>query len=358
MAAASVRTPESLEDAAADPPALETALGGLTPAASASLSSEPTPGAPADVEDAGDDASSAESAEKSSAGQEQGGEPDATNDDYSKTFDSPPAEEAEAQSEKDVPSTSQEPSAAAGPPESVPAAPTTTGQPMQPTPVAEQLVVQAKPSDTTLAQTGDQDGGSDEAPGVDITRLVAEIAARADASSTEPPKPPMIPSASAATPLSTLPPQPQASLIAAASPSLPPKPAATAQAAHQTPPFIHPETFKRFQQGMPGGPSPTSAAPSIPMELASPSQPQSATSLTSSAFPPYNAVPFDPNLPAHLRPRPSLTPQEVQSRWEMFLEDEHRFTTEAKWDSFPDRSRIFVGKTCKTTVIDSGVLDL
>lgn len=221
-------------------------------------------------------------------------------------------------------------------------------------PIADQL---AAASNSAAAATPDP--AADEhiqgSGNVDVQKLVDQIAAKAvelpssDAVTSQTPHEAVTFSAQPATTAINL---PQSS-------SLPPKPVITQQAGQ---PRARPEDFHPF---------PSRGPPPMPMQGVVHSQAAShgnisyltanapgTASLAAASLPPppqksFNsgAQPFAP-LPNVLAvPGPGTSHREglhgaqLQQAWDSFQADEKRYMTEAKWERFPDGSRIFIGES-------------
>lgn len=178
-------------------------------------------------------------------------------------------------------------------------------------------------------------GGDSDATAIDIQKLVDEITAKAEAeaSSEQPP----------ANPSAPLQPQSPPSMDVDL-PSLPPKPALTQEQSQQT------YSQATYHHGsLPNAP-PFSSAPAT-----TPSQPAySATNGAPGAHmsqpPAYNPTPPFASYPNAYPPgtTPSQAPANngagLQQTYDEFLADERKHMSEAKWERFPDGSRIFIGE--------------
>lgn len=199
-------------------------------------------------------------------------------------------------------------------------------------------------------------GEDDDPAAVDIQKLVDDITARATASSTSVPAQPGSPPPTAQiTP--SLPP----SLNASQPTSLPPRPSVAHQSGQ---PISRPEDYHPFQlqpsnaqvppaPGMPGPPTTTqAAAPGTYMTTGAPGTngdgipslppPPSASFNAPQSF----AAPGTHSLPTS--PTVGIPPGDnhhfqAQQSWELYQADEKRYLTEAKWERFPEGSRIFIG---------------
>lgn len=199
----------------------------------------------------------------------------------------------------------------------------------------------------------------EDSAGVDIQKLVDSITAGSVASSS-----------SATTAPQALPEAPPSSVKPAAqsislpqSSSLPPKPAIPQQKGQ---PGSRPEDFHPFPSR---GANNSHGAPPMPMQgvvhshavpNASISYMAGAASEGISSLPPipqtsfnggsdhYASLPSVMSVPgAGASQREGLHGAQLQQAWEAFQDDEKRYMTEAKWERFPDNSRIFIGE-CST----------
>lgn len=199
-------------------------------------------------------------------------------------------------------------------------------------PSEEQPGVQ--PEDVDMNTGGDSDA---DATAIDIQKLVDEITAKAEAEASSE-QPPAQPPASA--PL-----QPQSPpSMDVDQPSLPPKPALTQEQSQQT------YSQTTYHHGsLPNAPPYSSAPP------ASPSQPtfgvtNGAPGAHMSQPPAYNPTPPFASYPNAYPPgtTPSQAPANngagLQQTYDEFLADERKHMSEAKWERFPDGSRIFIGE--------------
>ncbi|ROW09866.1 hypothetical protein VPNG_06305 [Cytospora leucostoma] len=194
-------------------------------------------------------------------------------------------------------------------------------------------------------------GGDPDSTAIDIQKLVDEITAKAEAEAeAEADQEPAKPSASLQTQTS--------SSMDVDLPSLPPKPALTQEQSKQTysPASYHhaslpsAPSFPPTSAGLPAQPPPpaNSSAPAIHM----PQQPSynASPSLASypNAYPPGTAPAQDPGYNG-----PGL-----QQTYDEFLADERKHMSEAKWERFPDGSRIFIGNLSQERVSKRDVFEL
>ncbi|KAK8021691.1 hypothetical protein PG990_006829 [Apiospora arundinis] len=314
------------------------------------------------------------------------GTADADGDDYAKAFDSPAAEVVEDTqgdvSQGDATTASavdtKVPSITEPSSEVVPPTDTTypTQQPAQPTETTlqsylERLQAQGdQPSTDSPSQTGaerlsqnttevDVKSGLD-APGaphtqpadsIDIQALVDNITARAAASDT-------IQATSSVKPDDSQTGAKSQHLQAQAptqTSSLPPRPPVSQQ---PTSASLHAEEAKRF-------PHAANVPTTFPVP---PSTGMSYSYGTDVNYPPpptMNSTAANPAMPiAQYSAAPGLTnnvpssePQQQQT-YEIFLQEERKYVSEAKWDRFPEGSRLFIGNLSSERVSKREVFDI
>ncbi|GAB1317555.1 nuclear polyadenylated RNA-binding protein 3 [Madurella fahalii] len=342
--------------------------------------------------------------------------PDAANDDYARTFDSPAdrqdqSEADEAQPDVSMatesmnspsapdPLTSQSP-AAAVPPSDPPSPPPPPGLPAtngsaegtsapsehancesSSEPLSSDSAPDAAQPSTASATAGTkEDTSTASAPAaasapapaneddasVDIQKLVDDITARGTATAS-PSKPP-----AQATPTTTQ------AVSAAPTPSypssLPPKPAVPLPPGNL--PAI-PQPHHSFQTRGPNA----SAHSAVSMNIVSPAAPHHGTYMSAGAPGVGNeAVSSLPPPPPPTFGGPSHTHAHLQNahhmpiardassgnyhgssikhQWEAFQADEKRYTSEAKWERFPEGSRIFIGNLSSERVSKREVFDV
>lgn len=163
---------------------------------------------------------------------------------------------------------------------------------------------------------------------IDIQALVDNITARHTASESVD----NVASEASETPVGTSP-------TANAQSSLPPKPPASHQS---TAVSLLPEELHRFQPNASASGSSLTSAASLPY-----SYPPGATPAGYAPPPPYpGAVPPMPLAnPYSTGSAPGTGGQSNQSqRYDDFLKEERKYVSEAKWDRFPEGSRLFIGK--------------
>ncbi|KAK0611543.1 hypothetical protein B0T14DRAFT_500623 [Immersiella caudata] len=322
-------------------------------------------------------------------------EPDAVNDDYAQTFDSPTgqSEAGETQPAGDVseaaesmnsspapdsmksqsPSTSvllstpplgmptnvgftrppsapseqaaseshSAPQSRASTPATAPAASSaSTASPSQvPVAPASETLPDAPASDGAIAPVPAAENEDDGA--VDIQKLVDSITARA-AASAAPALPPV-----QATPVTS--PSVSTTLNISPSASLPPKPSISHQQHSHLPAIPQVHSFQPRNSN--SVPSPVAATPTHPATQRGPYLPTGAPGTANDGFSSLPPPPPSSFGGAHTQSHASQPashhhiPQSpaIQQAWETFLVDEKRYTSEAKWDRFPEGSRIFIG---------------
>ncbi|KAJ6441146.1 RNA-binding protein (Nab3) [Purpureocillium lavendulum] len=319
----------------------------------------------------------------------------ADNDDYAKTFDSPiePEEEdgqgaeqviSEQLAESNVVSASpsdrltadhtSEPvhDTAAHVPaaEAAPGAAASTVEelaPAQPDPAISQLGLtqpsagtqdqagtssSAAPSDAT-AQHDPADAETQD-PGVDIQQLMADLTSHpaepgaADAASTVAP-----PAGVEADPSTTAAPLTPSAALPSSS-SLPPRPPM---------PLPTPQSHGAQQQAQSSIPS-SGAVPSVPgqapLSHATGAPGTSSDGPASLPAPPPAGVntPSFHDQSALGHPGDSRQDGDYQRHWEQFMADERQYMSEAKWDRFPEGSRIFIGNLSSDKVSKKDVFDV
>ncbi|KAL2260178.1 hypothetical protein VTK26DRAFT_5911 [Humicola hyalothermophila] len=342
-------------------------------------------------------------------------EPAATNDDYARTFDSPAADEDQSEAvepQPDVskasesmnnssapePLTSQSPAAAAPssdhpsptpPPGSAP----TSGPAPATSEPSEQAGVSEKPpeplsaapnaSPSSAAAPAEQPRASpapaaaipapastnedDAAAVADIQKLVDDITAKAAATASPP-------IAAAQAPPVTTQAAPATTLPVSHPPSLPPKPSLPPPPANL--PAI-PQSHHSFQSRGPNG----LAAQTVSMSTVGPGASHGAYTSPAGAPGPANegisSLPPPPpaafgaasHAHAHLPSAHHINigrdasagnfhSSHIKQLWDQFQADEKRYTSEAKWERFPEGSRIFIGNLSSERVTKREVFDV
>ncbi|KAL2268376.1 hypothetical protein VTJ83DRAFT_3222 [Remersonia thermophila] len=330
--------------------------------------------------------------------QQETAKPDATNDDYAKTFDSPAAHEDRSEAEDaqpdvpmaaaqepthspsapaqapapaavrpgspspvpppsgDAPSQSEPPNglgspSAPGPAATLDTAPSTeasTSPAAEPTekPSRSPAVDAAAAAAAAIPAAAPASAEDNDAGAIDIQKLVDNLSARAAAPAASPDAPAQAPpAATQATPAPSslshphsLPPKPTLSNPPASLPAIPPAPYSHARA--------HPAS---------------AIPPAGPMSHASPR-------MSHGAYPASDAVPSFPSAgpyggpPHHAAQNGDATGYyqgaSIKQLWEQFQADEKRYTTEARWDRFPEGSRIFIGNLSSERVSKREVFDV
>ncbi|KAL2176648.1 uncharacterized protein P884DRAFT_270481 [Thermothelomyces heterothallicus CBS 202.75] len=329
-------------------------------------------------------------------------EPEAANDDYAKTFDSPTAQEDLNEAEEVQPDVSLASESMTSPPAPDPAAvpsdhppthspavsringevqssgdPSPSEQanssevPSDPSPTAPNTIPSsAAPASATAAEEPAKESPTasapdaapptaapaapastdeDDAAAVDIQKLVDDITARAAATASPPSAP------AQATPVSTQ--APTASLPVSHPPSLPPKPSLPNPPANL--PAIPPAHYSFQSRGHNAPP-----APAMPMTLASSGASHGAHAanegVSSLPAPPPGSFGAPPahHLPHSGDASGNYHGSSIKQLWEQFLADEKRYTSEAKWERFPEGSRIFIGNLSSERVSKREVFDV
>ena len=300
-------------------------------------------------------------------------QPDSSNDDYAKIFDSPinPDEgdgDAEVERQQDVLSVPRESNNVPPPADALTTRPSENSHISEPSslahpsminpsaaqPKADDAAPTAEPFQTEAGHTGFQshvtggatDGHSQEHPPTNLRQLVADLTAQhhdpnshpdpsvsAIANSEQHPANNSMPSAATLPSSSSLPPRP-------------PEPNAPSQlypAQHHPAGSNSNVPASAIAPPTPGQPSTyvAAGAPGTAAEGISSLPPLPATGLNAStAVQSLNspAYPVDPS-------------DDYQLRWEQFVADEKQYMSEAKWDRFPEGSRIFIGMEAHPGVI-------
>ncbi|PFH57519.1 hypothetical protein XA68_14905 [Ophiocordyceps unilateralis] len=260
-----------------------------------------------------------------------------SSDDYAKTFDSPvdPEEGGEQQPPQHVSSSSKS-SHVPLPSDSMPSvAHDASAEPKQQLPPPE-------PATNPDAESRD--------PSLDIQKLVADLTAQpAESGSEGEPSPPSAEPSTAALPSSSSlpprPPQPQTgSPSYADAAALNPIPAASSTVAGTAPPTS--------EQPASGATPPASAEPASSV-LASP-----ATGMDASPAAAFLNAQLHASHTAPTLSRDGESGADYQRQWEQFTADERQYMSDAKWDRFPDGSRIFIGNLSSDKVSKRDVFDV
>ncbi|ROT35781.1 hypothetical protein SODALDRAFT_283063 [Sodiomyces alkalinus F11] len=327
-------------------------------------------------------------------------EPDAGEDEYLKSFDSPAQDIQDDSSTKDdvsharesiprqlSPEASQSAQAVPKPViESTPAQPSVTTQsPGDGHPVANPQVAGQSGVEFNQTQRGDQvppvtngQSSSGDAHADDISRLVAEMTGQTTSpNSHSEPGPssqnqessthvPQMPATSA----SSLPPRPPMPQEAAFS-------SAHAFAPRPAPVSSHSEESRAFQlptvASIPASTSPTSSVHPPSVASLTPSQPSTyvaagapGTYTKAEDLPPPPLAPINSStgpsysdLTGVSASRPDDDDAANRERlWSLFNEDERRYMSEGRWDRFPEGSRIFIGNLSSERVSKRDVFDI
>jgi hypothetical protein len=196
----------------------------------------------------------------------------------------------------------------------------------------------------------------DDDSAVDIQKLVDDITARAAASSTSTSIPPQSgsPPPTSQLPLSS-------SLNVSQPASLPPRPTLAHQPGQ---PISRPEDYHPFQLQTPNAHAPPASGPpgvpttpqAVPPGTYMAAGPPGTNGDAMSSLPPPPSASFNaPQSFTSLAPGQPTSPPagisaadthhfQAQQTWETYQADEKRYLTEAKWERFPDGSRIFIGE--------------
>lgn len=197
--------------------------------------------------------------------------------------------------------------------------------------VPKQEAVDVQPTTEDVEMTT---GDASDATALDIQKLVDEITAKAEATSDEPStKPPIS--------LQTT----SSSSMDVDLSSLPPKPALTQEQSKST---YSPASYQHAS--LPN-------APTFPASAGMPPQPSYASNGASGISQPqnYSATPAFASYPNAYPPgtapqqAPAYNGNGLQQTYDEFLADERRHMAEAKWERFPEGSRIFIGKAPVTS---------
>jgi nuclear polyadenylated RNA-binding protein 3 len=281
-------------------------------------------------------------------------EPEASTDDYAKTFDSPDGEVEDEGAEEDISEAPESMNASVPPEAAVTAGSSMASPPADPS--LETLSAEGTTSTKSEPAAGDvqsptipiQKGSihkDTRSASPDIQQLVADLTAQA----TEPSSHASDPSAAAQAENYAQ----SSDVTSSATSSLPPKPPVLQQVVpsfltldYQSPQESSPNatTSAMIVQSAPSQPSTyvAAGAPGTSTEAISSLPPPPATALNAPVA--INSLPVPPyisNPPTFLTDK--ALESEHQKQWDQFVADERRYMSEAKWDRFPDGSRIFIG---------------
>ncbi|KAK7422023.1 nuclear polyadenylated RNA-binding protein 3 [Neonectria magnoliae] len=210
---------------------------------------------------------------------------------------------------------------------------TSTEHPPNPGPTGSQSVT--SPSTTSA---GSNSAGSPN-PSADIQRLVADLTAPAEPTASDDPS---ALSAKAEVPAG-------ASSVLPSSASLPPRPPLPQAASQSYTSQHHPSASNSSIPASVAVP-PTPGQPSTYVAAGAPglsqdalgNLPPVATGLNASAaITSMTAPPYPPQSPTYATDRPQDA--DYQRQWDQFMADERQYMSEAKWDRFPEGSRLFIG---------------
>ncbi|KAI8963591.1 hypothetical protein F5Y11DRAFT_144514 [Daldinia sp. FL1419] len=147
--------------------------------------------------------------------------------------------------------------------------------------------------------------------------------------------------------------------------SLPPRPPMPLLSAQ---PYMHPDDSLNYQSGLSYHNANTISAIPPPPGTYSTGAPGTALDARNSLPPPPTSSLN--TLPAHSFPVPQFDPaysastgatsqaSDQHQRWETFLQEERRYVSEAKWDRFPEGSRLFIGNLSSDRVSKKEVFDI
>ncbi|KAM0324822.1 hypothetical protein ACHAQA_007788 [Verticillium albo-atrum] len=261
--------------------------------------------------------------------------PDAVEDDYLKSFDSPIQDELDTSAGQDHVSQAADSHSnhlSFDPPQSAQVVPDVDSSAQQ-TPAAQP----AHQPTADHTSHGHSDSANGDAQAIDISRLVAEMTAQAEEHPGEQPPQPNAHS------------RPSQDVPPLASSSLPPKPPVTegAAAALTNPDDIH---LLHQPHGVPGQ-TPHYAAAAAHGSFAGAPPFQAPVAPTSMNAPPYHD---SADFAAHQ----SSDTTDPNSLWEAFNADERRYMAEARWDKFPEGSRIFIGNLSSERVSKRDVFNI
>lgn len=206
--------------------------------------------------------------------------------------------------------------------------------------------------------SADSNSAGSPNPSADIQRLVADLTAPAEPTSSDDP--------SALPAKAELPAGPNASSSALpSSASLPPRPPLPQAASQSYTSQHHPSGSSSSIPASvavpptPGQPSTYVAAgvPGTSSDALGNLAPAAASGLNASvAITSLTAPPYPPQSPAYATDRPQDA--DYQRQWDQFMADERQYMSEAKWDRFPEGSRLFIGNLSSDKVSKRDVFDL
>ncbi|KAL0939534.1 RNA-binding protein [Colletotrichum truncatum] len=277
--------------------------------------------------------------------QEQQVEPDDGEDEYLKSFDSPAGGADEDGADQDDVSKARESMHNSAASDTL-TSPVTDPSSASNEPAATAAAHQGAESSAAIASSNRRDVQFEDDPASDISRLVAEMtgqaseadnnanpvgagSASASAQSYDAQSSSNMPSSTPAT--ATLPPRPP--LPSQASPTYP------IQNLHAVAPPTPGQPSTYVAAGAPGT-TPDAYGGALPPPP--PTGLNASVPITSMTAPPY--------------PQTNDTTNR-QGAWDQFIADERRYMAEAKWDKFPDGSRIFIGSRSLSSGRPDGAID-
>ncbi|KAI1469144.1 uncharacterized protein F4812DRAFT_320364 [Daldinia caldariorum] len=147
--------------------------------------------------------------------------------------------------------------------------------------------------------------------------------------------------------------------------SLPPRPPMPQLPAQ---PYVHPDDSLNYQSGLsyhnantlsslsppPGAYSARAPGTALESHNNLPPSPASALNALSSYLFPVSQF----NHPSAVSTGPPSQASDQHQRWESFLQEERRYVSEAKWDRFPEGSRLFIGNLSSDRVSKKEVFDI
>ncbi|GJC91678.1 RNA recognition domain-containing protein [Colletotrichum higginsianum] len=268
--------------------------------------------------------------------QEQQAEPDAGEDDYLKIFDSPPQDADEDGADQHDVSKAPEfmhnsaasdsltspfrvaPRPVADSSSAQPAATAATASALPTTAAAHQGAGSSAPCSTA---NGRNDNALEDDHAADISRLVAEMTGQTESHADQSPAGHDAQSSSNLTSSSS-----SSAAAAAASATLPPRPPLP----QQTAPIYPSEEYRGFH--------PQNGASQVAPNMIAPPTPGQPSTYVSAAGQPDEST-------------------DRQKHWDTFVNDERRYMADAKWDRFPDGSRIFIGSRSLSSGRPDGAID-
>lgn len=189
------------------------------------------------------------------------------------------------------------------------------------------------------ARNGAQNGASITEPAIDLQRLVADLTAHShEPSALSIPDSSAVQAAQAVSPNSS-------SLSSSALPSsssLPPRPPLPNAASHS---YVSQHYPGGSNHGLAAGNSATSPTSGQPMHVLATGSPATLASAAPSTL---SVAEYASSTPGFAGDGQN---DELRRSWEQFVADERQYMSEAKWDRFPEGSRIFIGTHAPLTYI-------